>query len=196
MKAKVVVCLLGFLSFFAVTGRGQEYSKFDVFTGFSYARVNPSASPVLPSFNMYGGEASVAYNAKSWLSGVFDFGGYRTSRLIDSPLNFRGNMYTFLFGPRFSYRHLGRVTPFAQMLFGVAHTTSDTFLHGDFGRQTDFAMTEGGGLDFRLSHRVSVRLIQADYFLTHFKEFEPTEVLDRGSLQGNVRLSTGLVFHF
>jgi len=41
MKDKVVVCLLGFLSFFAVAARGQEYSKIDLFGGYSYVRANP-----------------------------------------------------------------------------------------------------------------------------------------------------------
>ena len=100
-------------------------------------------------------------------------------------------MYTHLFGPRVSYRHLGRVTPSAQALFGIAHTTSNTYLLGH--NQTDFAMTVGGGFDYRLSRRLSLRPIQADYLLTRFKEFD--EFSSR-STQNNVRLSTGLVFHF
>jgi len=85
MKLKVVVCSLGFLSFFAGLGRGQEYSKIDLFTGYSYVRANPSGTTGLPSFNMHGGEASLAYNANNWFSGVIDFAGYRTSRLINNP---------------------------------------------------------------------------------------------------------------
>jgi opacity protein-like surface antigen len=153
-------------------------------------RVNPSGSTVLPSFNLNGGEASLAYNANRCFSGVIDFGGYRTSQLISGePGDFKGNMWTYLFGPRISYRHLGRFTPFAQTLFGIAHATSDTFL---VGNQTNFAMTVGGGFDYRLSHRLSVRLIQADYLLTRFKEFEASG----RPTQNNVRLSTGVVFHF
>jgi hypothetical protein len=36
--------------------------------------------------------------------------------------------------------------------------------------QTDFAMTVGGGVDYRLS-RLSLRPIEADYLMTRFKEF-------------------------
>jgi hypothetical protein len=194
MKAKVVVCLLGFLSFFAAVGRGQEYSKIDLFGGYSYVRANPSGSTSLPSFNMNGGEASLAYNANSWFSGVIDFAGYRTSRLTPlEPSDFKGNMWTYLFGPRVSYRHLGRITPFAHTLFGIAHATSDTYL---LGNQTDFAMTVGGGFDYRLSRRLSLRPIQADYLLTRFKEFDAFAVTDNRFTQNNARLSTGVVFHF
>lgn len=195
MKAKVVVCLLGFLSFFAAAGRGQEYSKFDLFGGYSYVRANPSGDSGLSSFNMNGGEASLAYNINSWLSGVIDAGGYRASRDVTQffgglPFTARdkGNTWTYLFGPRISYRHLGRITPFAQALFGIAKVTP-----GVFGaQQTDFAMTIGGGFDYRLARRLSIRPIQADYLLTRFKDSDassrPTE--------NNLRLSTGLVFHF
>jgi hypothetical protein len=157
MKTKVVVCLFCFLSFLVTTVSGQEYSKFDLFTGYSYVRAHPSGA-TLPSFNMNGGEASLAYNANSWLSGVFDFAGYRTSRLTAlEPADYKGNMFTYLFGPRVSYRHhLGRVTPFAQTLFGAAHALNGTYLNG---KQTDFAMTVGGGFDFRLSRRLSIRPI-------------------------------------
>src|SRR5882724_12049700 len=100
-------------------------------------------------------------------------------------------MWTYLFGPRVNYRHLGRITPFGQTLFGIAHTTSDVYLLGH--NQTDFAMTVGVGFDYRLSHRLSLRPIQVDYLLTRFKEFAGTS---NRPTQGNLRLSTGLVFHF
>jgi len=193
MKTRVVVCLFGFLSFLVTTVSGQDYSKFDLFAGYSYVRANPSGT-TLPSFNMNGGEASLAYNANNWLSGVVDFAGYRTSRLTSlEPADFKGNMFTYLFGPRISYRHLGRFTPFAQTLFGVAHAVNGTYLNGN---QTDFAMTVGGGFDYRLSRRLSIRPIQADYLLTHFNEFESFQLNTSNSTQNNVRLSTGLVFHF
>jgi hypothetical protein len=194
MKTKVVVCLLGFLSALgATTAYGQEFSKFDLFAGYSYARANPNG-PTLPSFNMNGGEAQLVYNVNSSLSAVADFAGYRTSRLTSlEPKDFRGSMYTYLFGPRISYRHSGRFTPFGQTLFGVAQALSNTYLNGS---QTDFAMTVGGGFDFRLSRRISVRPIQADYLLTHFNEFQTFQLNTSNSTQNNLRLSTGVVFHF
>ena len=189
MKVKAVVWLLGVLGICATTVRAQEPStKFDAFAGYSYVRANPTS---LPSFNMNGGEASLAYKANNWLSGVADFAGYRTSRLIFSPPNFKGNMWTYQFGPRVTYRHLGRVTPYVQTLFGVAHATSDTYLLGH--NQTDFAMTLGGGIDYRLSHRLSLHLIEADDLVTRFKEFSEAA---RRPTQNNVRISTGVVFHF
>jgi len=87
------------------------------------------------SFNLNGGSASIAYNAKSWLGGVADFGGYSNGYLeywnqwnaLDVPLLVRV----------FPYRHFGRITPFGEVLFGVAHASSA----GTSGSDNAFAMT-------------------------------------------------------
>ena len=75
MKLKLLVSLLAVLSLFGATAHAQDTPKFDIFAGYSYLRLNPSTAGV-SSFNLNGGSTSVAYNAKSWLSGVADFGGY------------------------------------------------------------------------------------------------------------------------
>jgi hypothetical protein len=58
MKLRVVVSLLAFLSFLGVAARAQDYSKLDIFGGYSYVRANPSDSSGLSSFNMNGGEVT------------------------------------------------------------------------------------------------------------------------------------------
>ena len=120
MKFRVVVSLLGFASLFAVAAQAQEERKtIDVFAGYSYVRDNPS-TPRANSFSLNGGNASVAYNFKNWLSGVADFGGYHNTNILGSGGS--DTLSTYLFGPRVSYRRFGRITPFGQVLFGVAHT--------------------------------------------------------------------------
>jgi len=73
MKLKLVVSLLAVLSLFGVSTHAQDTPKVDIFAGYSYVRNNPSTSGV-SGFSLNGGSASIAYNAKSWLSGVADFG--------------------------------------------------------------------------------------------------------------------------
>ena len=73
MKLKLWVSLLAVLSLFGATAHAQDTPKVDIFAGYSYLRLNPSTAGV-SSFNLNGGSASIAYNAKSWLSGVADFG--------------------------------------------------------------------------------------------------------------------------
>src|SRR2546426_1857965 len=124
---------------------------------------NPSTSGV-SSFTLNGGSASIAYNAKSWLSGVADFGGYNNGNILNTGIN--GTLSTYLFGPRVSYRHFGRITPFGEVLFGVAHASSA----GTSGSDNAFAMTLGGGLDYKWSDRFAIRPVKLDYLMTRFSE--------------------------
>jgi opacity protein-like surface antigen len=187
MKLRVVVSLLGFASLFAVTAQAQEERKtIDVFAGYSYVRANPSTVSK-DNFSLNGGTASVAYNYNNWLSGVADFGGYHTSNAFASGLD--GTLSTYLFGPRVSYRRLGRVTPFGEVLFGVAHAGGGVFTANS---QNAFAMTVGGGVDYRFSSRFSIRPLKVDYLLTRFNEFNNLNT----QTQNNLRVSTGIVFRF
>src|SRR5713226_6342325 len=108
MKLKLVVSLLAVLSLFGVSAHAQDTPKVDIFAGYSYVREKPSTSGV-SSFSLNGGSASFAYNAKSWLSGVADFGAYHNGNILSTGAS--GTLSTFLFGPRVSYRHSGRITP-------------------------------------------------------------------------------------
>jgi outer membrane immunogenic protein len=187
MKLKVVVCLLAFASLFGAAARAQDGSKFDLFAGYSYVRVNPSTSGV-DGFNLHGGSASLAYNATPWLSAVADFGGYHSNNILGTGVD--GTLSTYLFGPRVSYHRDSRITPFGQVLFGVAHIGGSNGLAFSSSNNS-FAMTVGGGVDFKVSHRFSIRPVQVDYLMTHFNEFG-----NGAQNQNNLRVSTGVVFHF
>ena len=54
-----------------------------------------------------------------------------------------------------------------------------------------FAMTVGGGFDVNLSRHFAVRPAQVDYLLTRFDELNTN-----AQTQNNLRVSTGVVFHF
>jgi hypothetical protein len=115
MKRKVVVSLFGFLFLFAAASRAQEGSRISVFGGYSYVRANPSDNSGLGSFSMNGGDFSAAYNVNGWLSGVADIGGYHATRPLNCAAlgcsgtgDFKGNTWTYLFGPRVTFRHFGR----------------------------------------------------------------------------------------
>ena len=185
MKWKVVVCLLAVFSIAAIAS-AQDVPKLDVFVGYSYFRDNPS-TPGVSSFNLHGGSASVAYNANHWLSGVADFGGYHANNILGSGVD--GTVSTYLFGPRISYRHHERFTPFAQTLFGVAHASGSGF--GATSTSNAFAASFGGGVDVKVFHRLSLRAAQVEYLLTRFPETTTSR-----ETQNNLRVSTGLIVHF
>jgi hypothetical protein len=154
---------------------------------------------------MHGGSTSVAYNITRYFGLVADFGGYDNSKLtLFSPTSSRtvdadGTVYSYVFGPRFSYRRYERFTPFVQALFGGAHATPVT-ISGctgfagctPLGSQNAFTTMLGAGFDIKLSRHVAWRLIEADYLLTHsLSNLDPNQ-----GWQNNVRLSSGIVFRF
>jgi outer membrane immunogenic protein len=128
---------------------------------------------------MDGGSGSAAFNANDWFGVVGDLGVYR-----NEPCCVDLTSTTYTFGPRFSYRKLGRVVPFAQALFGGSNfSTSFNGVSGSQGNH--FAYSIGGGFDVALggSGKVALRP-QGDYFGMRVN----------GSVLSNVRLSLGIVF--
>lgn len=187
MRTKVVVCLLAFLALSVLSVPAQEGpSKVDVFAGYSFLQANPS-TPTQDSFHLNGGSINGAYNFTSWVSGVADFGAYTNGNIGRD--GFGGTMSTYLFGPRVSYRHFRRMTPFGQVLFGVARTNAAAFQTS--ASQNAFAMTAGGGVDYRLTRRLTFRPLQVEYLLTRFQEASVGT-----QNQNNLRVSTGFAWSF
>ncbi len=186
----------------------EEYTpKVEWFLGYSFWRALPTAFSNRIGY-LHGGSTSVAYNLNRYVGLVADFGGYDNSRLTlfnpngTTTFDSNGSAYTYLFGPRFSYRRYERFTPFFQALFGGAHASPVT-ISGctgtptctPLGSDSAFATALGAGLDIKISHHVALRLIQGDFLLTHFRNPISTDGLERG-WQKNVRLSAGVVFRF
>ncbi len=188
MRMRIGMSLLAFLSLCGVAAQAQETpNKVDIFAGYSYVRANPGPTSG-DSFSLNGGSASATYHIKDWISGVADFGGYTNGNILGSKVD--GTLSTYLFGPRFSYRSYRHFTPFAETLFGVAHAGA-SIAGGTNGSRNAFAMAIGGGVDYRINNRFSLRPLQVDYLLTRFAEGTPNN-----QTQNNLRASTGIVIHF
>ena len=157
---------------FAMPARAQdEIAKAEFYVGYDYLRVNSGGT----AFNFNGGSGQFTYNANNWLGIVGDLGGYYTGNGL------RAGLFSYVFGPRINFRGHG-VTPFAQVLFGGARSIDSSPLNA-------FAMTAGGGIDFKISERFAIRPIQAEYMLTNFTD-------GASNRQSNFRYSAGIVFRF
>jgi opacity protein-like surface antigen len=187
MKLRIIVSLLALVTIFGLSTSAQELPKIDASVSYSYLRANPATSGI-GGFNLNGGSASAAYNFRDWLSGVADFGGYHVGKINNT--NVDNHVITYLFGPRFTYRRSRRITPFGQVLFGAARTGSGVFATSN--SRTAFASALGAGVDWNVRDRFSIRPVQFDYLLTHFPEVTNGNNLT----QNNLRVSTGIVFHF
>jgi opacity protein-like surface antigen len=184
-----------------------EFPKVELFLGYSHFGTGSNDTTIGNRMvGLNGGSASIAFNFNRYIGLVADIGGYANSQLqltgtgANEPLvvNANGSAYTFLFGPRLSFRNSTRFTPFAQVLVGGVHA-SDVTISGCAGSactplpaQSSFAMTAGGGLDIRLTRHFSIRAVQAEYMMTRFAD------VSTGSSpsQNDLRLSSGLLFGF
>ncbi len=189
------------------TGSDDVTPRAELFLGYSYLRGAPrNVGNRIVELN--GGTASLAYNFNDWFGLAADFGGYADSRLIlngpgsaSREVHSEGKVFTFLVGPQLSYRKYRRLTPFAQVLVGVAHA-SDVTIDGCTGvpgctalpSETAFALAAGGGLDLNLSRHFAIRLLQAEYVMTYFNDVSAGAT--GRSRQNDVRLSAGIVFRF
>ncbi len=180
--------------------------RWELFVGYTYLRVFPTVGFGNRIYWLNGGSASIAFNLNRYLGLVGDFGGFNETRLMITTGNppqatgpFEavdgGSAYTFLGGPRVSLRNHTRFTPFAQALFGVMHATQVSLCPSCTSilpAQNAFTLTAGGGLDIRLTHRIAIRAVQGEYFMTRFENL----VTGKTSPQNDARLSTGLVLRF
>lgn len=185
MKTSCAVILL--LSLFGaaqIVQAQEQASKLEAYGGYYYVRFNVNASAAgggpAETFNGNGGGVQLAYNANNWLGVVGEMAGYGATATTNGALV--GGAFTYLAGPRVNFRH-GKVTPFVQTLLGGIWSTGGI---GSSASENSFAMTTGGGIDFKVSKHVSVRPIQAEYFMTKL----PDNLNNR---QDNLRIGAGIV---
>ncbi|MCC6589641.1 MAG: hypothetical protein IT168_23295 [Bryobacterales bacterium] len=129
-------------------------------------------------------------------------------QIVPEPANI--HQHTLLFGPEIRVHRGARLTVNVHGLAGMALTSRSVFplrepyrqppdLLGNvpppltelsYGGKRWFAASVGGSVDYRITDRLSYRIIQPDLAVTFTNQFDSVRAY------GNVRLSTGLVFNF
>lgn len=210
MKARNGLFLVAILLLAIPAFAQDESSKLDIALHFSFARWNPDSN-YANTVNLYGGGGSITAFFTDFVGIEGEFTGYgnqnytfniRNGEGAFVPVRFKGNFFTYLFGPVIQKRS-GRFRPFGEFLLGAAHTnvyanvTTKQAL-GTTPSSDAFAMAVGGGLDLRLNKHISLRLGEADYLLTHFNAYNGSAVAPFFSNynQNNFRLLSGIVFSF
>jgi hypothetical protein len=187
-RLRWVAALIGLMCVLAGISFAQQSSaptpEVEISGTYSYLRANAADSG--GGFNLNGGSGSAAYILKRHFSIVADFGAYRFSGL---PSGLESTMYTYLFGPRYSFRKVGHFDPFAQLLLGGGRLNAST--SGVSAGENGFALAVGGGLDAPLRHHFAIRIVQAEYLLTKFSRTSGTS-----ATQNSARISAGITFRF
>ena len=166
-------------------------TELELFGGYSYMRSNLVFTGAPLSAN--GGDASVAVYLSDWFGIVGDFGLYQQRNIAGQGFSLTFSSYQF--GPRLRFPRLTHVTPFAHFLWGAGHANGTVYTRSlgfgvpRLGVNNSFVLTAGGGADWKVSPRIAIRLVQADYLHSEFLN-------GSGNRQENIRLSTGVVFSF
>jgi hypothetical protein len=196
----------------------HTYPKFEYFAGYSAIETNNHTflfSGVRPVSGLdydeggTGFEASVRRNVSRYFSIVGDFSAHLSSnqfavQFCKTPPcsaaetqngKIDPRLFDFLAGPEFKWRNRTRIAPFANALFGLAHSTATFNTTGPFTNlsstdaESGFAMAFSAGFEIRIARRVGFR-----GSLTYRQAFVGSDVLPSQRVDA-VGWSTGIVFH-
>jgi len=158
------------------TRKAFNQSRFEFFVGYKYA--SSSAQPVK---DLSGFDGDFSLRTNSWLSLRAEVG---TGSGTQNKIYF--HRQTLLFGPQLTIYSNHRMRAFLVALVGLVHDSSKFRLGTASSRSSASACiwALGGGLDVRLSDRISFRVI----------EILPN--LFPGEWQNDGRITTGMIFHF
>jgi hypothetical protein len=193
-STRMCVLLLS-LTLTSLPSHGQQYPRWELFTGFSYAHVN--LGPETPIFqptnqNYCGMHVNGSFNPRRYLRILLcDFSvqiGGTTVNVAPERADVRTSQ--ILFGPEF-VRRSERVTAFGHTLVGITNARLVSRIGGsdiipDVVNHSSLAFGLGGGLDFQMSHMFALRAVQADYV--------PTRI--SGTWEHHFRMSSGIVWTF
>lgn len=163
----------------------------EFFTGYSNMQANTAVSGARLNLNGYISSMSFYWN--DWGALVAEVGVYRQGSIPGSGSSL--GISTYQAGPRARWRRYSRVTPFAEVLIGAGHAGGTLYTRplgpglAALKAQTTFIATTGGGVDVKLTHRIAIRLVQAEYQHSNFLN-------GYGKSQNSFRFSTGLNFYF
>jgi opacity protein-like surface antigen len=196
----------------------SDPGKWGIFAGYSSIETNNHNFHFDPNINAfaldydengYGFEVGTVRNLNRYFGIVGLFDAHFSSNHIPDyvpqcsqppctalTLDINPSLFRFTAGPEVAFRNRTRVTPFADVLFGVAHSHATFGLTAPAGRLTStegengFAMNFKVGVDVRLVHQFSFR-----GSIDYGKAFVGSSALP-SQLVDSVGFSTGVLFHF
>ena len=151
----------------------SEYFNWQVAISYQYFRASAGGTTV----NLHGFNTSFTRFATEWIG----LEGDVAAGFGDAPDGSRVKLLFYGAGPRIAYRRAEKIEPWGHALFGGTHLLPQT----SFGSTNGFGYVVGGGVDYKLTPRVSWR-VQGDFVGTHFFS----------QWQKNGQFVTGLVFNF
>ena len=172
--------------FVATTLPATAQSRVAAAVGYQLQRSNGPAG-ICSCFNLQGARVELTYQMFPSWSAVFEVGGGHATSINGKHLDL--SLITYLGGLRYSHYLGHRIRPFGQFLAGRVHGFDSLFpdSQGTFSSSNSFAFSAGGGLDYKFSKHLGIRVFQVDYLRTYLPNNEDNN-------QNSLRVGAGMVF--
>jgi hypothetical protein len=161
--------------------------KLDVAVTFIAQRSLGSATP--DNFWMQGGSIELGTNTWRGLGIAANISGTHTNAIGATTIPL--SLVTATFGPRYRWHADHRISIYGEGLIGEANGFRSLFptIRGAQTSANGLATQAGGGLDYRLSQRFSIRLAEAAWQHTQLPN-------GTNNTQNDLRLGAGLIINF
>jgi hypothetical protein len=194
-----VIAALMVMALPAAAHPGDNTPSFEVGGGYAFRSFDiPNNGGAI--FNMNGWMATADYNFNDFVGATIDFDMTRIQQPNSAAFPGTNYLSTLMVGPQIYPLGHHKLTPFFHGEVGLAHYTlefSSPCGTSDLGpcsfTDGSYAIGFGGGLDWKASRHISVRLAQADY--------EQTRILEPGTANGygnqnHYKLKAGVLITF
>lgn len=212
---KKVLFWMSFSLILSLPVMAQDSGKSEVFGGYQFGHFGsvhttdpfsglPSdVNNVSANVNASGWDATYTYHINQSIGVAGDFSGNYGGPTVSEgvtgangvgiiqPVKYHMHIYSYTFGPVYSFASKGNMTPFAHALIGGGTGSGSACSSGvsctSVGSKSGIVAMIGGGVDMKYRKSLNLRLVQGDWIYTSFGTY------GSGS---NIRLATGVVFHF
>jgi opacity protein-like surface antigen len=190
------------------------YGKFETAPGFMYIHTAKTFG-LQNGLNCVGGGGTLAYNFSALVGFAADLGGCKIVGLnnaLGQASLLTGKEFTFLFGPRITFRSKSPFQPFGELSLGGTRASISCNV-GDFGNdcgalganlpiniptatsfsKSAFSLSVGGGADIKINQKFAIRLVQAEYLYTRFGNNCQFAICSANNNQNSFRLKSGVV---
>jgi predicted porin len=183
----VLGCTLLIPSASILRAQAVQSPKLDVAVTFIAEHSLRSATP--DNFWMQGGSIELGTNTWRGLGIAANISGTHTSAIGATTIPL--SLVTATFGPRYRWHADHRVSIYCEGLIGEANGFKSLFpaITGAQTSANGLATQAGGGLDYKLSQRIAVRVVEAAWQHTQLPN-------GTNNVQNDLRLGAGLVLRF
>jgi hypothetical protein len=167
----------------SIHSEGSEISRLEVGANYNFFHANAPPGQC-GCFSLNGGSGTFLVNITPQWSALGDVAYAFANQVNGTTQNI--TIINYFFGPRYTYRNRSRWVPYGELLIGGAKENVN--FKFDINRQS-LGFLGGGGVSTRIKRKWGVNALEVDYVHTRIPN-------GNNNSQNNLRISTGVTYHF